>query len=415
MANLKAMTAAVVGIAAGAATASFVGQLARTPANATPVAEARSEPAVPTAHTPDTIFSRCSPSVVQLRCDGRNADATVLGSGFVVRADGLIATNYHVVEGAVRVEATFADGVTRTATGAVALDRDGDLAVLKLNDRTGLNPLPLADDALPPVGGKVFAIGSPLGFSHTLSDGLVSGHRPAGAMADFPEMPALIQTSAPISKGSSGGPLLSPSGSVVGVTTLGYGLLGGENLNFAVPISRLSALLKRCPSDSTTVPFPAARVAVAPPAVGGWTKDDTGNAAHFVRAMRANSAAWAVCREADRRPWRPGDPPEITNGARGRESKVGRPWLMNGTDQWQFRLHMRNANQEGMLVRRDVLRRIHPELPDAFGDFLLVTSAFASNAAAPFQNLRVRDWDERWGRWMMSNRANLDVPSDAKK
>ena len=108
--------------------------------------------------------------------------------------------------------------------------------IIKVAHQLNARPLKLATAALPPVGTKVFAIGNPLGFANTMSDGLISGIREI----DHVEM---IQISAPISPGSSGGPLLADNGKVVGVTT--SGIKGGQNLNFAIPASRVADLLLR--------------------------------------------------------------------------------------------------------------------------------------------------------------------------
>src|SRR5207248_2526247 len=94
---------------------------------------------------------------------------------------------------------------------------------------------------------KVFAIGSPLGLANTLSDGLVSGHREIDSVT-------VIQTTAPISPGSSGGPLLGADEKVVGVTTFAF--KGGQNLNFAIPAAHVARLLLRCQGEGHLTRFP---------------------------------------------------------------------------------------------------------------------------------------------------------------
>jgi hypothetical protein len=120
-----------------------------------------------------------------------------------------------------------------------AMDEESDVAIIKVAAISGTQSLELAGDDLPPIGTKVYAIGNPLELANTLSDGLVSGHR------EIHRIP-VIQTSAPISPGSSGGPLLGSDGKVVGVTSSGFP--DGQNLNFAVPASQVSKLLLRCGS-----------------------------------------------------------------------------------------------------------------------------------------------------------------------
>ena len=143
--------------------------------------------------------------------------------------------------------------------GAAALDQEADVAIIKVAGRIAAQPLELAGDELPPVGAKVYAIGSPLGlFANTLSDGLVSAHRERGAIPYFPRLPTMIQTTAPISHGSSGGPLLRADGKVVGVMTLTFAS-EGENLNFAVPASHVARLLLRCEGEGPLTQLPLVR------------------------------------------------------------------------------------------------------------------------------------------------------------
>src|SRR5581483_9845488 len=107
------------------------------------------------------------------------------------------------------------------------------------------------------VGAKVYAIGNPLGqFANTLSDGLVSGHRERGTVPHFPNLPTMIQTTAPISHGSSGGPLVGADGRVVGVTTLTWEDDGGRNVNFAVPAAHVARLLRQCEAGGPLTRLP---------------------------------------------------------------------------------------------------------------------------------------------------------------
>ena len=123
--------------------------------------------------------------------------------------------------------------------GVLALDEDADLAVLKVNG-SSLPYLKLAPKGrFPEVGSRVYAIGNPQGLSNTLSEGLVSGLR------DEPKNLKLIQTTAAISSGSSGGPLLDAVGNVVGVTTASLAGPLTQNLNFAVPATNVYAILEK--------------------------------------------------------------------------------------------------------------------------------------------------------------------------
>lgn len=199
----------------------------------------------------DAIFARSSPAVVQVVTQGGQGYASGSGSGFLV-GNRLIATNYHVIKKANRTHVVLADRTNLPVLGVAALDEEADIAIIMVADQIPAKPLELAVRNLPRVGTKVYAIGTPLGlFANTLSDGLVSGHREIGRLT-------LIQTTAPISPGSSGGPLLGTDGKVVGVTTSFF--QGGQNINIAVPAFQVAKLLLRCEGEEVQLtPFPLVR------------------------------------------------------------------------------------------------------------------------------------------------------------
>jgi serine protease Do len=164
------------------------------------------------------------------------------GSGVILDAAGYVMTNYHVVQGARRVQVVLASrpqggsivrprGRMLDAT-VVGVDEETDLALLKVN-AAGLSPLPLGDsDALRP-GQLVFAFGSPLGLDNTVTMGVVSA---VGRQLEADDPMVYIQTDAPINPGSSGGPLVDAGGKVVGINTLILSQGGGnEGLGFAAP------------------------------------------------------------------------------------------------------------------------------------------------------------------------------------
>jgi len=156
------------------------------------------------------------------------------GSGFVATNDGLVVTNYHVVKGCASLTVLLEGNKTLDVAGIAAVDPDGDLALVKTGGALPA-PLQVAAGGLPEVGSRTYAIGNPLGLTNTLSEGLVSGLRKESDSLTF------IQTSAPISPGSSGGPLVDEEGRVLGVTTLCF--VAGQNLNFAVQAARIRSLL----------------------------------------------------------------------------------------------------------------------------------------------------------------------------
>lgn len=185
------------------------------------------------------------PSVVSIEVAGR--EGTTTGSGFVLREDGYILTNNHVVaEGAsgAPMVVTFADGEERDAR-MVGRTSDYDLAVIKV-DAQGLAPLVLGDSSRVEVGDTVVAIGAPLGLAGTVTTGIVSAlNRPVSAAADGAAGTAFInaiQTDAAINPGNSGGPLVDAAGEVIGINSAiaqppGTGAESGGSigLGFAIP------------------------------------------------------------------------------------------------------------------------------------------------------------------------------------
>lgn len=190
-------------------------------------------PAEPVAESPDELFAHHSPAVVRVIARGCRF-SVVGGSGFFVSRDGLLITNYHVIKDADFAHVLRDDNSTLLVEGIAAENKDADLALLKVKVMD-VPFLQIGPDAPPKVGTKVYAIGNPDGFTNTLSEGLISGLR---GQTDHVEA---IQTSAAISHGSSGGPLLTANGVVVGVTAAMA--TDGQNLNFAVPAAQVRALL----------------------------------------------------------------------------------------------------------------------------------------------------------------------------
>jgi hypothetical protein len=185
--------------------------------------------------SPRELFAMASPAVVKIHTYTAGGRLLGQGSGFFVSADGMLITNYHVVRKAASAKVVFPSGKKLDVTGMLASIPKADLALLKVDtqDRRFLKIAPRRPD----VGTKVWAIGSPKGLSNTLSEGLVSGYR------DVSGSLTLLQTTTPISQGSSGGPLLTDAGEVVGVATLTR--IGGQNLNFAIPCKYLRAIVRR--------------------------------------------------------------------------------------------------------------------------------------------------------------------------
>jgi S1-C subfamily serine protease len=203
---------------------------------------------------PDALFAKASPAVVVIEFLDRRQTNAGAGSGFFISTDGLVVTNHHVLEEGRYFDVKTPDGRTIRAQGVVARDAGADLAILRVGG-SRFPSLRLASDPLPAVGKKVYAIGTPLGvFSNTLSDGLVSAHRKMGAnnLLGYDSNLRLIQHTAAISHGSSGGPLLIDDGSVVGVNTLVFTEIGANSVYMSVPVERLRRLLKSIPGGSAS-------------------------------------------------------------------------------------------------------------------------------------------------------------------
>ena len=206
-------------------------------------AVAQSSPSTPTAleNSPREIAKRVSPSVVLLVMEDSNGQPLAMGSGFVIK-DGIVATNLHVVEGASRGYAKLADREDKfKISGTVATDSARDIVLLAVE---GLKApaLTLGDSKRVAVGDAVYAVGNPRGLEGTFSAGIISSIRKVGD-------DSLLQITAPISPGSSGGPVVNSKGEVVGVSVATF--KGGQNLNFAIPSSYLTTLMSTLMSTPT--------------------------------------------------------------------------------------------------------------------------------------------------------------------
>ncbi|MFD6030760.1 trypsin-like peptidase domain-containing protein [Cellulosimicrobium funkei] len=243
--------AAVAGVAVLALVAGAVGgvaadRLADPQSSGSSVSALPPASVEPGADRPDgsvaDIAATVLPSVVSLQV--RGADGVATGSGFVLREDGFILTNNHVVASAADggdIVVLFSDGHESPAE-LVGRTVDYDLAVVKVED-SGLTPLALGDSDEVVVGDPVVAIGAPLGLNGTVTTGIISAlNRPvqAGAAAETAFINA-IQTDAAINPGNSGGPLVDGRGQVVGINSAiaqppGSGeATGSIGLGFAIP------------------------------------------------------------------------------------------------------------------------------------------------------------------------------------
>jgi hypothetical protein len=186
-------------------------------------------------------------SVVRIHIQGEYGGST--GSGFVVDKDGTIVTNYHVMEGAISAEAEFNTGEKTPITNFWKLDDVRDLAIVKVDlPPEQLFPIRVAPE-VPRKGIAVAAFGAPMGLSFTASEGIVSATREAGEVGH--EAGVYVQTTAPISPGNSGGPLVNMRGEVVGANS--FQRADGENLNFAISCVDIADVLANRGSQLTQV------------------------------------------------------------------------------------------------------------------------------------------------------------------
>jgi serine protease Do len=192
---------------------------------------------------PREIAARAQASLLVVRAIGARGDTLGEGSGFLVGTQGTFVTNYHIVEPAARVEVERLDGATTRAVLLVSADPVRDIAILRAPEIRAA-ALPLGDDERAVIGDRVYVMGNPMGMSGTFADGLLSATRPMQGTQ-------MLQISAPISPGSSGGPVMNDRGEVIGVATML--VVGGQNLSLAVPTRYVRPLLQ-----ATAAPRPFA-------------------------------------------------------------------------------------------------------------------------------------------------------------
>ncbi|MEW6269870.1 MAG: trypsin-like peptidase domain-containing protein [Thermodesulfobacteriota bacterium] len=186
----------------------------------------------------DPFFEQFFNDFFEMRPRRQRYTRTSLGSGVIVRPEGYVVTNAHVVARGQKIKVVLADERELDAR-VVGVDPDADLAVLKIQGGT-LPHLEFGESDDLMIGETVIAIGNPFGFSHTVTTGVVSAVRRSlksegRVFLDF------IQTDASINPGNSGGPLLNIKGELIGINTAIYG--GAQNIGFAIPAKRASRIV----------------------------------------------------------------------------------------------------------------------------------------------------------------------------
>ena len=227
------------------------------------------------------ISRQANGSIVSIVMSDKDGHPLAQGSGFLVSKNGHVVTNYHVIKSGTSAVVKLPDGAFFAVDGVLASNKDRDVAIIKAHGND-FRTLTLGDSNRLQVGEEVVAIGNPLSLESTVSNGIVSAIR---TVED--EGGKSVQITAPISPGSSGGPLFNMAGEVVGITT--SHLIGGQNLNFAIPINdakpllagRASQALLALPNEPEAAPVrteATARTDNANPSLEEteqWMKDNT--------------------------------------------------------------------------------------------------------------------------------------------
>lgn len=193
--------------------------------------------------TASEIFKRSVPAIVAIDCLGENGTKIGTASGFLVAENGKIFTNLHVIAACQNLAVRLSNGDTYDSASVIAVDARKDLALIRIK-AVSLPVLPMADSNEIEVGQVVYSIGNPKGLQNTLQQGLVGGFQQGNGYR-------LVQVSASLNPGNSGGPILDDQGRVIAVAAMKVN--GAENLGFAIPINYAKGYL----DTSTDTPFAA--------------------------------------------------------------------------------------------------------------------------------------------------------------
>ncbi|MCB0540034.1 MAG: trypsin-like peptidase domain-containing protein [Bacteroidetes bacterium] len=180
-----------------------------------------------------TTINTVKSAFFKVSCFDSKSKIVGTGSGFFISSDGVGVSNIHVFEGAKSASIELEDGSIKTIESIMDFSRSNDLVKFKVKNIDHQNYLKISEKELV-VGQSIFCIGSPLGYINTVSTGIISSLR---RIQDYGEV---IQITAPITHGSSGGGLLNYTGQLIGITT--FGVSGNGNINFAISSKHLSEL-----------------------------------------------------------------------------------------------------------------------------------------------------------------------------
>jgi len=188
--------------------------------------------------TPEEIFEKVDPSVVRISAYDFDGINVLSGSGVVI-SPNVVLTNFHIYSGNEDILITHYNESYKVKT-ILAVDVVKDIVVLETENRS-LTPITISSDSVFKIGSQVYAIGSPLGFENSITDGLISGYRKI-------ENSILFQISAPIYPGSSGGAVVNKMGELIGISS---SKISNSEINFAIPISEISNISSYCSVDDT--------------------------------------------------------------------------------------------------------------------------------------------------------------------
>ncbi len=219
------------------------------------------------AQTPsvgEQLFPQIRPAIVEIKTsDGQ-------GSGVLIRADGLVLTNAHVVDGERTAKVMLHDGRSLEAEVVAVGEQCADLALLKIPSQTNLPTVPLGSSTAVRPGQNVYVIGNPRGLSASFKEGAVSRYEPSDRD---------IQTTVPLDPGDSGSPLLNQAGQMIGLNTR----IIGRALSFSIPVETIKGFLDRYDAGKalTVAALPSTRptaqkIAVAPAPVTGRLTPNSG-------------------------------------------------------------------------------------------------------------------------------------------
>lgn len=195
--------------------------------------------AIPQALSGDQVVERVSPSAVSILVGKGDGQVAGVASGVIIRSDGVILTANHVVKGMHEVQVRLRSGEVYDQVALIASDERRDVAALRI-PAAGLPVLPMGNSANAPPGAAVFVVSNAVGLPWTASSGILSATRMADDVPGAGSGYRILQFTAPLAPGSSGGVLVDAEAKILGIVVGSFSV--GQNVNFAVPIDSIAGL-----------------------------------------------------------------------------------------------------------------------------------------------------------------------------